>query len=56
MSNRKNPYDFTGRVAALTGGAGVLCSTMARGLVECGAKAAILDINLVAAEQTAAAL
>src|SRR5512135_1843852 len=54
--NLKNPYDLTGKVAVLTGGAGVLCSTIARGLSECGCKIAILDINLPAAEQVAAAL
>jgi len=52
----KNPYDLSGKVAVLTGGAGVLCSTMARGLSACGAKTAILDINLEAAKQVAAQL
>ncbi len=54
--NLKNPYDLTGKVAVLTGGAGVLCSTMARGMSECGCKIAILDINLPAAERVAAEL
>ena len=54
--NLKNPYDLRDKVAVLTGGAGVLCSTMARGLTECGAKVAILDINLPMAEQVAAGL
>ncbi len=49
----KDPYDLTGKVAVLTGGAGVLCSTMARAFVDHGAKVAILDINLHAAEQLA---
>ena len=52
----KNPYDLSGKVAVLTGGAGVLCSTMARALSACGAKIAILDINLEAAKQVAAQL
>ncbi|MBC8263773.1 MAG: SDR family oxidoreductase [Anaerolineales bacterium] len=52
----KNPYDLLGKAAVLTGGAGVLCSTMARGLSACGAKTAILDINLEAAKQVAAQL
>lgn len=48
-------YDFSGRVAVLTGGAGVLCSTLARALGDCGAKVVILDIveevtNRLAAE------
>jgi NAD(P)-dependent dehydrogenase (short-subunit alcohol dehydrogenase family) len=52
----KNPYDLSGKAAVLTGGAGVLCSTMARALSACGAKIAILDINLEAAKQVAAQL
>ena len=52
----KNPYDFSDKVAVLTGGAGVLCSTMARALSACGAKIAILDINLEGANQLAAQL
>lgn len=52
----KNPYDLSGKVAVLTGGAGVLCSTMARALSTCGAKIAILDINLEGATQVAAQL
>lgn len=54
--NLKNPYDLTGKVAVLTGGAGVLCSTMALGLSDCGARVAILDINLPAAEKVAESL
>jgi len=52
----KNPYDLSDKVAVLTGGAGVLCSTLARALSACGAKVAILDINLEAAKQVAAQL
>lgn len=52
----KNPYDLSGKVAVLTGGAGVLCSTMARALSACGAKIATLDINLEAAKQVVAQL
>ncbi len=51
--NVKDPYDLSGKVAVLTGGAGVLCSTMARAFVDHGAKVAILDINSQAAEQLA---
>ncbi len=36
--------DLNGRVAAVTGGAGVLCSTMAAALARCGASVAVLDI------------
>jgi NAD(P)-dependent dehydrogenase (short-subunit alcohol dehydrogenase family) len=39
-------FDLKGRVAAITGGAGALCGTMARGLGELGVKVAILDLNL----------
>ena len=37
--------DLTGKVAAITGGAGVLCSSFAEALAECGAKVAIIDRN-----------
>lgn len=36
-------YDFTGKTAVVTGGAGVLCGEMAYALAECGANVAILD-------------
>jgi NAD(P)-dependent dehydrogenase (short-subunit alcohol dehydrogenase family) len=49
-------FDFTGKVAAITGGGGVLCGTMARGLAECGAAVAVLDLNQSAAEQVAAGI
>ena len=39
-------YDFTGMVVAITGGAGILGSEMARALAGCGAQVAILDINV----------
>jgi NAD(P)-dependent dehydrogenase (short-subunit alcohol dehydrogenase family) len=39
-------YDFTGRTVAITGGAGILGSDIARALVGCGAQVAILDINV----------
>jgi NAD(P)-dependent dehydrogenase (short-subunit alcohol dehydrogenase family) len=35
-------YDFSGRAIVITGGTGVLCSTMASALVGCGANVAIL--------------
>lgn len=52
----KNPYDLKGQVAVITGGGGILCSTLARGLSSCGARIAILDINLPAAERVAGSL
>jgi len=39
-------YDFTGVVVAVTGGAGVLGSEMARALAGCGAQVSILDLNI----------
>ena len=36
--------DFSGKVAVVTGGAGVLCGMFARAIAACGAKVAILDL------------
>ena len=49
------PYkpDFSGKVAVVTGGAGVLCSMFAKALALCGAKVAILDLALDKAEALA---
>jgi NAD(P)-dependent dehydrogenase (short-subunit alcohol dehydrogenase family) len=47
------PFDFTGKVAAITGGGGVLCSTMARALGQCGANVIVLDLNQLAADKVA---
>ena len=44
------------QVALVTGGGGVLCSTMARALAACGAKVAIADLKQEAAEAVAAAI
>lgn len=38
-------FDVSGKVAAITGGAGILCSEMARALAKAGVKVAILDLN-----------
>ncbi len=45
---------FSGKVAVITGGGGVLCSTMAKALSEQGAKIAILDLKAETAEKVAA--
>ncbi len=45
--------DLQGKVAVVTGAGGVLCSTMAEALAECGAKVALLDLNGEAAKQSA---
>ena len=51
--NLEQPFDFSGKVGAITGGGGVLCGTLARALAQCGATVAILDILLAAAEKVA---
>jgi len=45
--------DFSGKVAVVTGGAGVLCSEFCRALAICGAKVAILNRTLSKAEALA---
>jgi NAD(P)-dependent dehydrogenase (short-subunit alcohol dehydrogenase family) len=50
----ENPFDFTNKAAAITGGGGVLCGAMARALAQRGANVAVLDLNLPAAEKVAA--
>ena len=47
-------YDISGRVTVITGGAGILCTTISRVLAAAGMKVAILDLNLPAAESLAA--
>jgi NAD(P)-dependent dehydrogenase (short-subunit alcohol dehydrogenase family) len=56
MMRLDNPFDLTGQVAVVTGGAGVLCSTLSRALAKCGASIAVLDINLEGADRVAAEL
>lgn len=48
-----NIPDFKNKVVVITGGAGVLCSTLAKAIAKTGAKVAILDLNLDAAENVA---
>ena len=45
--------DLTGKVAVVTGAAGVLCSYFARVLARAGAKVALLDLNYEAAKKFA---
>ena len=47
-------FDLTGKVAIITGGAGVLGSAMAKGLVNVGAKVAILSRTASKVEQVVA--
>ena len=42
--------DLSGKIAVVTGTGGILCSDFAKVLAKCGAKVALLDINLDAAE------
>jgi NAD(P)-dependent dehydrogenase (short-subunit alcohol dehydrogenase family) len=51
--NLPSPDEFSGLVAAVTGGGGVLCSAMARALAHAGAKLAVLDLKPDAAEKVA---
>ena len=45
--------DLTGKVAVVTGAGGVLCSNFAKVLARAGAKVALLDLNLEAAQSFA---
>ena len=45
--------DLSGKVVAVTGAGGVICSEFARALAECGAKVALRDINGEAAKKVA---
>ena len=45
--------DLSGKTAVVTGAGGVLCSMFAKVLAQCGAKTAILDLNLEAAQAVA---
>jgi NAD(P)-dependent dehydrogenase (short-subunit alcohol dehydrogenase family) len=46
-------FDLSGKVAVVTGGAGILCDALCRNLAAEGVKVAILDINRQAADQLA---
>lgn len=46
--------DLTHKAAVITGGAGILCSHMAKGLAAQGAKVAVLDLRLEEAHKVAA--
>lgn len=54
MMNLPFSVDLSGKVAVVTGAGGVLCSSFSEALAACGAKVALLDINLDAAEAVAA--
>ncbi len=48
--------DLTGKVAVVTGAGGVLCGMFAKALASAGAKVAVLDLNLEAADKVACAI
>ena len=45
--------DLSDKVIAITGAGGIICSEFAKALAECGAKVALLDINVDAAQKYA---
>ncbi|MBR3504541.1 MAG: SDR family oxidoreductase [Clostridia bacterium] len=45
--------DLSGKVAVITGAGGVLCSAFSVALAQCGAKVAVLDLNIDAAQKVA---
>ncbi len=45
--------DLNGKVAVVTGAGGVLCGMFAKAIAACGAKVAVLDLNLEAATRVA---
>ena len=50
----KMAVDLSGKTAVVTGGGGVLCSGFSKTLAEAGAKVAVCDLRLEAAEKVAA--
>lgn len=51
-----NKIDLNGKVCAVTGAGGVLCSEFAKAVGACGAKVAVLDLNEEAAKRVADAI
>jgi NAD(P)-dependent dehydrogenase (short-subunit alcohol dehydrogenase family) len=49
-------FNLTGKVIALTGAGGFLVGEMTRGLARAGARVAVLDVSLEAADRTAASV
>jgi NAD(P)-dependent dehydrogenase (short-subunit alcohol dehydrogenase family) len=56
MSTASSLFDLTGRVAIVTGGAGLLGSEFSRTLAEAGASVIVADLNAGAADERAQAL
>ncbi len=53
MSQLEDLFTLSGKVAAVTGGGGVLCGAICRVLGEVGVKVAVLDLRLEAAQKVA---
>lgn len=53
MTSPIGKLNLEGKIAVITGGGGVICSTMAKAMAEHGIKTAILDLNFEAAETVA---
>ncbi|HOP00489.1 MAG TPA: SDR family oxidoreductase [Bacteroidales bacterium] len=51
-----NELNLKDKIAVVTGGAGVICSTMARSLAAAGVRTVILDLNQEAADKVAAGI
>lgn len=47
-------FDLNGKVAVVTGGGGILCSTMSKALAQAGVRVAVLDLFQEAAEKVCA--
>jgi NAD(P)-dependent dehydrogenase (short-subunit alcohol dehydrogenase family) len=54
--NERGDFDLSGKVALITGGAGILGQAFCRGLARNGAKLAVVDIDTEAAKRTAKAI
>jgi len=52
-ANIQSSFDLAGKIAVVTGGAGVLCASMCERLAAGGVKVAVLDLNAEAAESLA---
>ncbi len=53
-TNIQKSFDLSGKIAVVTGGAGVLCAVICRALAVVGVKVVVLDLNQEAAESLAA--
>ena len=56
MTTEKQPFDLTGRTAVVTGGGGILGTGFCKVLAAHGARVAVLDVNLQAAEEAVQAI